>query len=504
MKTITILSVLCFLSVCWLLGTAHCFAAVPSLINYQGVLKDSVGVPYNGDAAMIFSFWDDSTSGDQLWEETQSIVSVSHGLFNVLLGSSVPIPDSVFSQPTTWFQVIANGRQLSPRRRIVSVGYAFEAHKAQTADSAFHAIRSDTADWALGVSMSYSDTAGYAFEAGTSIVADSARNADSAIYADTAEYTLTAGPDDDWSISGNNIYRLSGNVGIATSNPQWKLDVNGTGRFDGLVPGEVVFLKGERAIFFGGGGMPSGEIICSTGDDLYIQTVTDDNNIILLPDDTGKIGIGKTDPQWKLDVNGTGRFTGLLPGGVTFFKGETTTFLGTGGTPSGEIICSTGDDLYIQTVADENNIILLPDDTGKIGIGTTTPDEKLEVDGNAHITGNLTVDGNITPLPFRVYDSGWFTVTTNTTYIKSHGLGTATLLVQAYYSNSSNGSGDVVVSLPQIIRSSFDAQMAIVDIDATNIILRTQGSNLLRYHDANGIQKTPSTGYCRILALALE
>lgn len=33
---------------------------------------------------------------------------------------------------------------------------------------------------------------------------------------------------------------------------------------------------------------------------------------------------------------------------------------------------------------------------GNLGIGTTTPDEKLTVDGNAHISGDLTVDGTIT------------------------------------------------------------------------------------------------------------
>ncbi len=179
-------------------------------------------------------------------------------------------------------------------------------------------------------------------------------------------------------------------------------------------------------------------------------------------------------------------------------------FLGSAGTHSGEILCSTGDDLHIRTVADDNNIILLPDNAGKVGVGTTTPDEKLEVDGNAHITGDLTVDGSINAFPFRVYDSGWFAVTTNTTYTKAHGLGTATLLVQTYYSNSSDGSGDVVVSVPQIIRSGFDAQIAIVDIDATNVVLRTQGANLLRYTDATGVQKSPSSGYCRIVALALE
>ncbi len=192
MKTKTILSVFCLLSAYCLLSTAYCFSAVPSLINYQGVLKDSSGVPYDGNATMVFSIWGDSTDGNKLWEETQAIVSVSHGLFNVLLGSSHTIPDSVFAQPNSWLQVIANGSQLSPRRRIVSVGYALHSE-----------------------------------------------------FTDTAEYAFSAPPDDDWDTdtAGFNIYRMTGNIGIGTPSPQGKLDINGPLAVAGDVGTDGQFLK---------------------------------------------------------------------------------------------------------------------------------------------------------------------------------------------------------------------------------------------------------------------
>lgn len=178
MKTKAIFSVMVLLAVYWTLTTVHCFSVVPSLINYQGMLKDSSGVPYHGNATMVFSIWNDSTGGNKLWEETQAIVTVSHGLFNVLLGSSVPVPDTAFLKPNTWLQVIANGNQLSPRKRIVSVGYAFHSK-----------------------------------------------------YADTAGYALSAPPDDDWMIdtSGFNIFRMTGNVGIGTTSPSVKLEVQSVG-----------------------------------------------------------------------------------------------------------------------------------------------------------------------------------------------------------------------------------------------------------------------------------
>jgi deoxycytidylate deaminase len=128
MKKKIILSVLVLLTVHCLLTTVPCLSAVPSLINYQGVLKDSLGVPQNGNFPMKFSIYDDSTGGNKLWEEIHMAVEVKNGLFNVLLGSSSdkgPIPDSVFASPNTWLEVQVSASVLTPRRRIVSVGYAF-------------------------------------------------------------------------------------------------------------------------------------------------------------------------------------------------------------------------------------------------------------------------------------------------------------------------------------------------------------------------------------------
>jgi hypothetical protein len=136
MKTKLIVSFFCLLSVYCLLNTAYCFSAVPNLINYQGVLKDSTGVPVDNDVIMVFSIWDDSTNGSKLWEELQSIVHVNHGLFNVLLGGSTPIASAMFDGIVRYLQVQVNTSVLQPRRRLVSVGYASHSEYADTAEYA--------------------------------------------------------------------------------------------------------------------------------------------------------------------------------------------------------------------------------------------------------------------------------------------------------------------------------------------------------------------------------
>jgi len=117
-------------------------ADVPQLINCQGRLTDSTGaaVP-DGDYSVTFRIYDDSIAGVTLWQEGQ-LVTVQDGLFSIILGGVWPVPDSVFSDTGRWLGVqVGLDPELSPRSKLVSVGYAF---KAGFADSASHALDKTT------------------------------------------------------------------------------------------------------------------------------------------------------------------------------------------------------------------------------------------------------------------------------------------------------------------------------------------------------------------------
>ncbi|MFA5271183.1 MAG: hypothetical protein WC412_02445 [Candidatus Omnitrophota bacterium] len=101
------------------------YAEIPHLINYQGRLTDSGGVPLNGSYAVTFRIYDAETAGSLLWEETQSGVVVNKGIFSVLLGAVANL-NIAFDKP--YFLEIKVGNEvMTPRQRIASAAYAMRA-----------------------------------------------------------------------------------------------------------------------------------------------------------------------------------------------------------------------------------------------------------------------------------------------------------------------------------------------------------------------------------------
>ncbi len=103
---------------------------VPGMINYQGRLTDASGALSTGVYTMTFSLYDASTEGTLMWGPEMQSVTLTDGLFNVLLGSVNPLDASDFTG-ATYLELEVDGEVLSPRQQIVSVAYAFIADTLQ-------------------------------------------------------------------------------------------------------------------------------------------------------------------------------------------------------------------------------------------------------------------------------------------------------------------------------------------------------------------------------------
>ncbi len=109
------------------------FAAVPQALNYQGRLNDSGGLPVNASKSMKFSFYTSATATVPAWFEIQTI-SVNQGIFNAVITT---LPATVLDNAEVWVGITVDpDAEMTPRQRIMSVGYAFCADKAETATSA--------------------------------------------------------------------------------------------------------------------------------------------------------------------------------------------------------------------------------------------------------------------------------------------------------------------------------------------------------------------------------
>lgn len=110
-----------------LLACVPAGAGVPLKVNFQGKLSVS-GQPADGTETFGFKLYDAPNNGNLVWTSQDQSVTVSQGVFSVILetGTTVNLSTSVFSGPR-YAEITVNGQPLSPRQEMVSAPYALVA-----------------------------------------------------------------------------------------------------------------------------------------------------------------------------------------------------------------------------------------------------------------------------------------------------------------------------------------------------------------------------------------
>jgi hypothetical protein len=383
-------------------------AGIPKLINYQGMLTESDGYTPVADGTynINFKIYNASSGGDKRWEETQTDVAVTNGLFNVILGgATVGGIDLDFSEEY-WLDVTVEGEQMGERLRFTSVGYAY---RARIADSATVAVSAPTGGG--------------------------------------------------WTDDGS-VVRLAwakDSVGIGTTAPEFKLDVHSSGtairgRTSGGPFNNGVYGRATSNGFGVLGTSSSGHGVHGASTSGYAGYFDGPKNYF-----SGKVGIGTTAPLTTAHVRGSslsllsgelwydefiledadailGLYSGTTgPAGSAITFGEVSGGAladkwaiireTSGGGKGLRITYGTGKDQFV------NPTMMYLDSLGNVGIGTRTPGAKLGVNGDLKVTGAYKGDissssgSDGAPFPRPAYDSGWQTINPGETIELTHNIG---------------------------------------------------------------------------------
>lgn len=339
---------LAFLLAAIIFGSSS-LADVPHSISYQGRLIDDNGAVVNDTVTVALAIYNDQLASDKLWTEEHPDVVVSDGLFELLMGSVVPIPSSVFDGSTRYLLIEVNGTPSDSLIPLVSVANAYRS-----------------------------------------------------IHSDTAQYALSGTGSSVWSKSGDNVYlpSLSDEVGIGLTSPQERLHIEGN-----------IKLEGGGAVKFGGGvtqlrstsTFGQEDLYVSGQDDIYLEPrdqirVRDylGDDWALIDPEEEMIGIGTMSPEEILHLlndNSSGR---------AFMKIQATDAL------HGEvgIRLETPQNRWHWRMDDytNNNIpdgalglrsqdsgaeVMVWTGDGKVGVRNTTPDATLDVNGDVQVSGTL-------------------------------------------------------------------------------------------------------------------
>jgi hypothetical protein len=197
-----------------------------------------------------------------------------------------------------------------------------------------------------------------------------------------------------WTQSGSSIYYTNGNVGIGTTNPNYKLHVAGTSNFtNAIYANGSAGTSGQVLTSGGAGSAPTWTTVSGGGGGGYWTQTGSGSNIYYT---LGNVGIGTMNPNYKLDVTGTSNFTGeMRVNGSVGTSGQVLTSSGAGSAPTWTTVSGGGGGSSYWTQSGLNIYYT----TGNVGIANTAPTNTLDIGSNVSVIDDgvdkLVIRGNV-------------------------------------------------------------------------------------------------------------
>ena len=412
--------------------------ATPNSINIQGKLTDENNAIQTGTFNFTFRIYDAYTSGTKLYEFNSTSTTDSRGIYDIIL-QDIDLP---FNQQY-YLAVKVNGDdEMEPRVNLTSVPYSFKANESEGLNTTDNVYVNDAVNLTAAGNVDASGTITAPNIAATSqldvaggfglggLTIDSSgdiitqgdvlfsgnisivnvthlsvngsilpsiddtfdlgngslrwRNLNLSgdlevlgnIYGEMPNAFKLGNYSDEYSSTGFKIGNLS-SLGTVNINTSGSINVSGNITFSQLLNCDTINTDANGVLTCGSDAGESGEVVNSTA---WNRTGTN----IILANNGDNVGIGTFSPAVKLVVIGNANISDSLNVTNTVQAGY---FVGDGSLL--ENLPSSGGITSVWNSSGTN--VYLNDSTAKVGIGTSSPTQKLTVVGNANITGNLSI-----------------------------------------------------------------------------------------------------------------
>jgi hypothetical protein len=332
------------------LGIAAQMRAQSTAFTYHGILNRN-RAPVTGEYDMRFTVYDVENGGAAVAGPLpKNAVGVTNGLFAV----RIDFLGGVFTGPPRWLEVSvrrtgdANFETLSPRQELTSSPYSIRAQSAGTA--------ADVSNGAVVKSLNNLRD-NITLAAGTNVTLVPNGN------------TLTiasagAGGSGIWSVNGNKTYYNAGSVGIGTASPSGALQLASGG----------LAITGATSPYTGAGAGVFMESLASGGALFAFDYSSFLPRPLLLNSPGGNVGIGTTTPAHKLTINYPGFGLEHMGGNVRLG-----TYVSEDGLSSDGGWLGTISNHKLHFYVNNGQPSVTINTFGDVGIGTTTPQERLTI-----------------------------------------------------------------------------------------------------------------------------
>jgi len=355
---------------------------IPKTLNLQGKLRYQNGTVITGTHNFTFSIYDSYTGGTKLWEEMQTVTVSSSGIYNVILGSNVSM-DLDFDIPYYLEIKVDDEPPMTPRINLTSAPYTYRTPIAENL----------TCVYCMGNTVNVTQESDFmenaTFE--NDVIIKGYLYGGSPVKI-TGGLNVTSG---NVYINGNVLFvdAANGRVGVGTASPPDKLTVNGSLKVQNT-SGTLALYVNDSTGYVGIGTTNPGAKLNIKED--YDPSTTETPNTLMIDRDSS---VSNANVMLKIVARGddTGAGDAILSldswnASISTLHGATAYIAAqpdTSGEQRTNLAFYLRDDINYKYprnqpagtsyLMDDSNVKLFIKYNGYIGIGTTSPAQKLDI-----------------------------------------------------------------------------------------------------------------------------